>query len=126
MGYTVYKHTSPSGKVYIGITKRKPEYRWNKGKGYRKDQLLFYRAIKKYGWDNFTHEILYTGLSEKDAKNIEISLIRQCGVAKAITKWDFYVVFFGDKGWTPISIESSGELKFQYIQEIPDIVIKTQ
>ena len=77
MGYTVYKHTSPSGKVYIGITKRKPEYRWNKGKGYRKDQLLFYRAIKKYGWDNFTHEILYTGLSEKDAKNIEISLIRQ-------------------------------------------------
>ena len=77
MGYTVYKHTSPSGKVYIGITKRKPGYRWNKGKGYRKDQLLFYRAIKKYGWDNFTHEILYTGLSEKDAKNIEISLIRQ-------------------------------------------------
>lgn len=77
MGYTVYKHTSPSGKVYIGITKRKPEYRWNKGKGYRKDQLLFYRAIKKYGWDNLTHEILYTGLSEKDAKNIEISLIRQ-------------------------------------------------
>ena len=75
MGYTVYKHTSPSGKVYIGITKRKPEYRWNKGKGYRKDQLLFYRAIKKYGWGNFTHEILYTGLSEKDAKNIEISLI---------------------------------------------------
>ena len=77
MGYTVYKHISPSGKVYIGITKRKPEYRWNKGKGYREDQLLFYRAIKKYGWDNITHEILYTGLSEKDAKNIEISLIRQ-------------------------------------------------
>ena len=77
MEYTVYKHTSPSGKVYIGITKNKPEYRWNKGKGYRKDQLLFYRAIKKYGWDNFTHEILYTGLSEKDAKNIEISLIKQ-------------------------------------------------
>ena len=29
--YTVYKHTSPSGKVYIGITCRKPEYRWNHG-----------------------------------------------------------------------------------------------
>ncbi len=77
MSYTVYKHISPSGKVYIGITRRKPEYRWNKGKGYRKDQLLFYRAIKKYGWNNFTHIILYTGLSEKDAKNIEINLIRQ-------------------------------------------------
>lgn len=77
MGYTIYKHTSPSGKVYIGITKRKPEYRWNKGKGYREDQIIFYRAIKKYGWDNFTHEIIYTDLSEKDAKNLEISLIKQ-------------------------------------------------
>ena len=33
--YTVYKHTSPSGKVYIGITCRKPKYRWNNGKGYK-------------------------------------------------------------------------------------------
>lgn len=77
MGYTVYRHISPSGKVYVGITKRKPEYRWNKGKGYREDQIVFYRAIKKYGWNNFTHEILYTDLSEKDAKNLEIFLIKQ-------------------------------------------------
>lgn len=77
MSYVVYKHISLSGRVYIGITKQKPEYRWNHGKNYRKDQLLFYRAIKKYGWDNFTHIILYEGLSEKDAKNIEISLIKQ-------------------------------------------------
>lgn len=77
MNYIVYKHTSPSGKVYIGITKNKPEYRWNHGRGYKeKDQPLFHRAIKKYGWDNITHEILYRGLSERDAKNIEISLIR--------------------------------------------------
>ena len=76
--YTVYKHTSPSGKVYIGITCRKPEYRWNHGRGYKEiDQPLFYRAIKKYGWDNITHEILYSGLQEKDAKNLEISLIKQ-------------------------------------------------
>ena len=53
MGYTVYKHISPSGKVYIGITKRKPEYRWNKGKGYREDQLLSYPTtnIKQYEED---------------------------------------------------------------------------
>lgn len=30
---------------------------------------------------------------------------------------------YGANGWTPISIESSGELKFQYIQEVPDIII---
>ena len=33
---------------------------------------------------------------------------------------------YGANGWTPISIESSGELKFQYIQEVPDITIKIQ
>lgn len=76
--YTLYKHTSPSGKVYIGITSRKPEYRWNHGRGYsEKDQPLFHRAIKKYGWSNITHEILYSNLSETDAKNLEISLIKQ-------------------------------------------------
>lgn len=32
--YTVYKHISPSNKVYIGITSRKPELRWRKGNGY--------------------------------------------------------------------------------------------
>lgn len=37
MSYTVYRHISPSEKVYVGIIKNKPEYRWNKGKGYRKD-----------------------------------------------------------------------------------------
>lgn len=37
MSYVVYKHISPSGRVYIGITKQKPEYRWNHGKNYRKD-----------------------------------------------------------------------------------------
>lgn len=87
--YTVYKHISPSGKVYVGITCRKPEYRWNHGRGYKeKDQLLFYRAIKKYGWDKITHEILYSNLSEQDAKNIEISLIRQykaAGISYNIT-----------------------------------------
>lgn len=87
--YTVYRHISPSGKIYVGITCRKPEYRWNHGRGYKeKDQLLFYRAIKKYGWNKITHEILYSNLSEQDAKNIEISLIRQykaAGISYNIT-----------------------------------------
>lgn len=30
--YTVYKHTSPNGKVYIGITKLSVERRWQEGK----------------------------------------------------------------------------------------------
>lgn len=34
--------------------------------------------------------------------------------------------FFGDKGWTPLTVDSAGKLKFQYIQEVPDILIEIQ
>lgn len=35
MSWTVYMHKSPSGKIYIGITGRKPEKRWDNGNGYK-------------------------------------------------------------------------------------------
>lgn len=55
--YTVYRHTTPSGKVYVGITKQKPERRWRNGNGYKENEH-FYRAILKYGWKNIKHEII--------------------------------------------------------------------
>lgn len=74
--WTLYRHTSPSGKVYIGITsKRNINDRWMSGKGYMKC-VAFYNAILKYGWDNIKHEILFTNLSEERAKRLEIELIR--------------------------------------------------
>lgn len=75
MNYTVYKHTSPSGKSYIGITNRDPEKRWGTDGIYYKGSKLFYNAICKYGWNNIKHEILFTGLSESEAKQKEIELI---------------------------------------------------
>lgn len=72
--YVVYRHISPSKKVYIGITCKKPENRWNYGKGY-KTSTKFYNAIQKYGWDNIKHEILFTELNEISAKLIEEDLI---------------------------------------------------
>lgn len=74
MNYTVYKHTSPSGKVYIGITSMIPKERWKNGKGYS-TCLLFDRAIKKYGWENIKHEILFTGLTKEEAERKESELI---------------------------------------------------
>ena len=73
-GYTVYKHTSPSGKVYIGITSTTPEQRWQNGGGY-KHNPHFLAAIQKYGWDNIRHEILAEGLSQKEAEQLEVDLI---------------------------------------------------
>lgn len=76
MNYTVYKHTTPSNKVYIGITKQKPIYRWKNGNGYKQNKH-FASAINKYGWDNIKHEILFENLSKENAINKEIELIRQ-------------------------------------------------
>lgn len=74
MSYTVYKHTSPSGKVYIGITRQNVKKRWQNGNGYAHSEH-FKNAILKYGWNNIKHEILYTGLSKDEACKMEIELI---------------------------------------------------
>ena len=73
--YCVYMHISPSNKKYIGITSMTPNKRWRSGKGYINNQY-FYRAIEKYGWDNFQHIIIARGLTEDEAKWLEIELIR--------------------------------------------------
>lgn len=75
--YVVYEHVNKSnGKRYIGITCKKPEYRWNEGKNYV-GCTHFYRAIKKYGWDGFEHVILADNLTESAAKEMEIRLIKE-------------------------------------------------
>lgn len=73
--YTVYKHTAPNGKVYIGITKQKPEQRWRNGNGY-KNNKHFYNAILKYGWKNIKHEIICQApLSSAQVGAVEKSFI---------------------------------------------------
>ena len=73
--WCVYKHTAPNGKVYIGITCQNPNRRWRNGEGYKKNKY-FYRAIQKYGWNNFQHEVIEEGLTEKDANSKEIEYIK--------------------------------------------------
>ncbi len=66
MEYIVYKHTAPNGKCYIGMTCHTMERRARGGRGYVGCEA-FYRAILKYGWDNFIHEILESGLTYEEA-----------------------------------------------------------
>jgi group I intron endonuclease len=79
--YSIYKHTLPkeiSGKnndmFYIGITMQDVKKRWANGHGY-KSTPRFYNAIQKYGWNNFSHEILFEDLTKEEAERREIELI---------------------------------------------------
>ena len=66
----------------------------------------------------------------KTIKDIIISVsepsVNNVGWLKPLSNGAFMLFFFNEKGWTPISIESSGKLKFRYIQEVPDIKIEIQ
>lgn len=75
--WCVYKHTNrENGKCYIGITSQDVRVRWNRGWGYQYCPH-FWRAIQKYGWDAFSHEIIYDGLTKEEAERWEVSLIAE-------------------------------------------------
>lgn len=63
-----------NGKMYVGITRFTPEKRWKDGRGY-KTQIVFHRAIQKYGWENFYHERVASGITKEEAENFEKLLI---------------------------------------------------
>ena len=73
--YYLYCHTNKiNGKKYFGITCQPPTNRWREGEGY-KECPIFYNAVKKQGWDNFKHEILYTSDSKDEICKKEIEMI---------------------------------------------------
>lgn len=72
--FYIYMHTSPSGKKYIGQTCQRLNRRWRNGEGYKRN-TYFWRAIQKYGWDNFKHEIIFQCESLDEANRMEEWLI---------------------------------------------------
>lgn len=98
--WTVYVHISPSGKYYVGITSQKNiNGRWRNGEGYIHN-THFYRAIKKYGWGNFQHEIIAGNLHEDEAKNFEKLLIQKL---KSTDKNHGYNISLGGDGTPGVS-----------------------
>ena len=72
--YTLYMHTFPNDKKYIGVTCQKLNKRWQNGNGYEHNRYMI-NAISKYGWENVKHEILYENLTKTEAEQKEIELI---------------------------------------------------
>lgn len=93
--FYIYCHTAPNGKRYIGQTCQGPEGRWRGGYGY-KGCVHFERAIAKYGWDNFDHQILCVVHSVDAANAFE---------RHYISKYD---TFNSDHGYNLTSGGSSG------------------
>lgn len=82
--YVVYVHTNKTnGKRYVGLTNNIAK-RWC-GNGNRYMGCPhFWAAIQKYGWDNFTHKVIKSGLSLKEANEAEkyyIAKYRTCDKA---------------------------------------------
>ena len=76
--YCVYMHTlKTDGRKYIGLTKNgsNPNARWHNGHGYSQ-QPYFYRAIKKYGWNAFSHKLLFENLTKEQASSKEKACIK--------------------------------------------------
>lgn len=110
--YMVYKHVSPSGKVYIGQTKfiDNPNKRWRSGSHY-KQCPSFYRAIKKYGWENIKHYIIASDLTSQEADLLEtifIKIYKKCDIC--------YNINDGGKGCPGFWNTEEGK---EYIRSIP-------
>ncbi len=65
----IYKATSKSGKVYIGLTSRTLEYRRKSHlfESTKNSRTHFHRAIRKYGADHFKWEIVRDGFTTKES-----------------------------------------------------------
>ena len=103
--FSVYCHLNKiNNKRYIGITCQKLKNRWNNGKGYsNKTQPAFAAAIKKYGWDNFEHIILFENLSANEAKQKEIELIA------------YYHTYIGDNPCMGYNMTRGGQGSLKYL-----------
>lgn len=74
--WSVYIHINKiNNKKYVGITMLDPKERWGKNGIHYKTQP-FYKAIEKYGWNNFKHIVMYQNFTEDEAKEKEKLLIK--------------------------------------------------
>lgn len=72
----IYKVTNKiNGKVYIGLTTKELKVRKSKhlyaSNCSEKTSIIFYNAIKKYGWDSFTWEIIDQSYDTENLKEKE-------------------------------------------------------
>ena len=76
----VYKATFENGKSYIGCTIQPLEKRQNNHKyeaSNNRSNMLFHKAIRKYGWNKLRWEVVYETNDFQDLLNAEVRLIAE-------------------------------------------------
>ena len=70
--YTVYQHRNlKNGKSYVGMTSRKPKYRWNNGNGYKNNSKMW-KDIQNSDWNkDWEHNIIGKFEDKQEALNLE-------------------------------------------------------
>lgn len=88
--YIIYKVTNKiNNKVYIGQTTESLKNRWNRHCGYQlNDGTYFHKAIKKYGQENFTIEIVDKANNQQELDKLEFKYILQYKDNSYNTKFD--------------------------------------
>ena len=96
--YTIYKATNTiNGKSYIGFDSNWPSRQGVHKSSSNKSTFHFHRALKKYGFDNFSWEVLYQS-DDKDhtLKTMESYFIRLYNTFLG----EGYNMTFGGEGFT--------------------------
>ena len=69
--YSIYKATNKiNGKCYIGFDSKWPHRKSAHKLSSQTQDYKFYRAIRKYGWDNFEWELIYQSKDKEHTKDI--------------------------------------------------------
>ena len=99
-------------RSYIGLTTSdNVEKRWKNGKGYLHDgkgnpaNTSFSRAINKYGWENFSHEVI--GIVESDSKK---------QLALDLDEWEKYYIWKYDSFYNGYN-DTNGGSKGRVVSE---------
>ena len=110
--FKVYIYTNNiNGKKYVGQTSKSLKERSGKeGNGYIGSHA-FWNAIQKYGWDNFTSEIVKDNLSKDEANKLEIELIERY---KTTNKLYGYNILKGGSDIQLISTRTHGLTNTQF------------
>ena len=75
--WTIYVHTSPEGKSYVGRTTSSLKQRCGlKGQKYRQNEM-FWNDIQRFGWENFKHKILANCETVEESMRLEIKYISE-------------------------------------------------